>query len=223
MQKQKFQKHTLHYFNMTIHLIEQGSPEWYDLRIGKITGSSSQRCIGSKWLEYADQLAGERLTGQSDLDDSGFESFDMLRGKELEPIARKLYADKVGQEIEVFGFIQPDDMPYFGMSPDGIYKNGTGAIEIKSPRIKKHIQYIRHDKIPTEHTAQIISIFICSETIEFVDFISYCPDCETWPMWIKRLYRKDAVELIEQYRTAIIKTNAAADKLVELVKLGETF
>lgn len=208
---------------MIIHYCEQGSPEWHDLRIGKITGSGADRCVKTKWLDYADQLAAERLTGQSDIDDGGFESFDMLRGKELEPIARAEYARRVQAEIEVFGFVQPDDMPYFGMSPDGIYKDGTGAIEIKSPRIKKHIQYIRHDKIPTEHIGQIISIFICSESIQFVDFISYCPDLPQWPMWVKRLKRDDAAGLIEEYRTEIIKTNQAADKLVERIKQGNQF
>ena len=208
---------------MKIHTIQQGSPEWFELRVGRITGTSAAKCLASKWLDFSDQLAGERLTGMADDQFDFYESEDMIRGKELEPIARQLYARQFNADIEVVGFIQPDDMPYFGMSPDGIYKDGTGAIEIKAPRIKNHLKYIRHDKIPTEYMAQIVSIFICSETIQFVDFISYCQDCADWKMWVKRMNRADVTELIKKYKDAITKTSIAADQLVERVKLGETW
>lgn len=207
---------------MKTHNIEQGSPEWFDLRIGKITGSSSARCVKSNWLEYADQLAAERLTGTND-DDNTFESFDMIRGKELEPLARQKYEQLFGIELFVPGFIQPDDMDYFGMSPDGIYKDMTGAIEIKSPRAKKHIQYIRHNKVPTEHMAQIIAAFICCESLKFVDFVSFCPDLDTFSLWVKRLRREDATEQIEEYRAAIIKTNIKAAELIRIIETGIGF
>ena len=203
---------------MKTHNIEQGSPEWFDLRIGKITGSSSARCVKSNWLEYADELAAERLTGITDYDPL-FESIDMMRGKDLEPLARQKYQELMGIELIVPGFIQPDDMDYFGMSPDGLYADLTGAIEIKSPRPKKHIQYIRHNKIPAEHTAQMIAAFICCDTLQFVDFITFCPDLKDFPLWIKRLFRQDAEEQIEQYRTAIEKTHI---KVVELTRIIET-
>jgi hypothetical protein len=202
---------------MIIHNIQQGSPEWFELRVGKITGGSLGRVVKSEWLTYVDQIVSERLTGCSDNDDT-FESFDMIRGKDLEPLARAEYIRLTSNELNVYGFVQPDNMPYFGFSPDGITPDGSGAIEIKSPRAKKHCTYIRQDKFPTEHLAQGLSAFICSDQIQWVDFISYCPELEVCPIWIKRMTRDEMMPEIDKYIAGLIKFEQAAQDAINQIK-----
>jgi hypothetical protein len=202
---------------MIIHQVEQGSPEWFELRVGKVTGGSLGRVVKSEWLTYVDQIVSELLTGVSD-EDNTFESFDTIRGKELEPLARAEYVRLTGNEIEVFGFVQPDQMPFFGFSPDGFTLDGTGAIEIKSPRPKKHCTYIRQDKFPTEHLAQGLSAFICSHRVQWVDFISYCPDLTDCPIWIKRMTRDEMQPEIEKYIEAVLKFEQAVQDGINRIK-----
>lgn len=193
---------------MRIHTIEQGSPEWFELRVGKITGESAKSMVGAKWLELCDRIAAEQETGRSDDQFDTFESEDMIRGKELEPLARAEYERIRSVKVDQIGFVQPDNVEHFGFSPDGFVPGESGyigAIEIKSPRPKKHLTYIRQGKAPSEHEGQIIAAFLCCDEIEWVDFISYCPEIERCPIYIVRADRELWQNVIEEYRAAMIK------------------
>jgi hypothetical protein len=192
--------------------LEQGTPDWFALRTGKVTGSMFGRLVKSNWLELVDQIVAEQLTGINEYN-SVFENDDMIRGRELEPIAIEQYTSITGIEIDKCGFIQSEKYPIFGCSPDGITKVGNGIIEVKSPRAKIHIKNIRHGKIPSDHIGQIMSYFIVDPAIQFVDFISFCPDLEVKPIWIKRIERIEAEETIAEYETALDKFSKAVDKL----------
>lgn len=200
---------------MIIHTVEQGSQEWFELRVGKITGGAAKSMVGAKWLELCDRIASELETGQSDDQFETYESDDMIRGKELEPEARELYASMRGVVIDQVGFVQPDGIDYFGFSPDGFVqgKSGyVGAIEIKSPRAKKHMTYIRQGKIPAEHEGQIMAAFLCCETIQWVDFISYCPEIERCPIYIVRAERLMWQNVIDDYHAAMVKCGKQIEK-----------
>lgn len=192
--------------------IEQLSMEWFDLRIGKITGSNFDRISKSKWMDLIDEIVAEQLTGFSD-QNILFSNDDMDRGKELEPIAIQKYSELKKVEVEKCGFIQCDQFDFFGCSPDAITKDGKGIIEIKSPKIKNHIRNIRLNKIPSEHFSQVISYFIADSEIDYVDFVSFCPDLEIKPIWIKRIERNEASESINEYVECLQKCSWAIDKL----------
>lgn len=192
--------------------IEQGSPEWISLRTGKLTGSNFGKIVKSNYLELVDQIVSEQLTGFVDYDFT-FENENISRGKELEPVAIESYSKITGNEIIKCGFIQSDQFDFVGSSPDGIFKDGSGIIEIKCPKPKNHIKYIRQGKIPSEHIGQVISYFIVDPEIKFVDFISFCPDLEVKPIWIKRIERIEAEEMIQEYTEAILKFQKNMEKL----------
>jgi hypothetical protein len=201
---------------MKIHNIQQGSPEWFELRVGKITGGASKSMIGAKWLELCDRIAAEQETGYSDDQFDMFESEDMIRGKDLEPIARSEYERVRAVKVEQIGFVQPDNIEYFGFSPDGFVKGESGyigAIEIKSPRPKKHLTYIRQGKIPTEHEGQIIAAFLCFDQLQWVDFITYCPEIERCKMYIIRADRELWQNVIDEYQAAMIKCGKQIEKI----------
>ena len=73
-------------------MIEQGSEEWHQQRLGKITASrvsdvmaKTKTGYGASRKNYMMELLCQRLTGSRE---EGFTSAAMQRGTELEPLAR---------------------------------------------------------------------------------------------------------------------------------------
>ena len=74
---------------------------------------------------YAFTLAVERISGKP-LDD-GFETWQMRRGHELEPLARMAHEDVIQDMVRQVGFVSTDDGK-FGGSADGFrFSNGNGC------------------------------------------------------------------------------------------------
>ena len=96
---------------------EQNTDEWFELRLGKVTGSSIAKIManygkafGNPAKDLAVDLAVEQLTGKRK--ENNYSNSHMARGHEEEPIARALYEDKffVGSMIMV-----KQDVPQMGM------------------------------------------------------------------------------------------------------------
>ena len=165
---------------MKIFTFPQNSPEWEEIRIGKVTGTSLKRVMSSKWIEYSDEIAAERYSRYREYNE--FESEDMVRGRELQPEAIAQYARRKGVEVGDAGFILSTEHEHFGISPDAIYQNTV--VEVKCPRLKGHIKTIRTGKIPSEYYWQVIAAFVIDPTIRQVDFVSYCPELVPQPIKI---------------------------------------
>jgi hypothetical protein len=103
---------------MIIHYMAQGSTEWLKLREKKVTGTSLTRVRGAKWLEYADVIVRERVTGERKSNE--FKSFSMDNGHVLEPFARTAYEEFRKYKVTEVGFLQSEQFENFGMSPDGV-------------------------------------------------------------------------------------------------------
>lgn len=200
---------------MVIHNVEQGSFEWHQLRIGKVTGSTLKRVITSKWVEYSDEIAAERITGDRDVEQ--FETFEMQLGKEREPIARDLVIRKTGIGFQQFGFIENKSVKGFGLSPDGITKSGNFGLEIKCPSPKAHIRYIRQDKIPTEYYYQVLSYFLVSDKMNVVYFVSYCPEIDE-KLFIKTIYRDQVEAKIESIKSDLVRFENRVQATIELIQ-----
>lgn len=104
----------------------QGSIEWHQVRAGCITASMfGDVCntlkngdYSAKAKQYAFRLAVERISGNL-LEENKFETFEMRRGRELEPEARYAHEQEIGEMVEQVGFIKTDD-GLFGASLDGM-------------------------------------------------------------------------------------------------------
>lgn len=81
-----------------------------------------------KAKQYAFRLAIERISGQL-LDDDKFETWEMRRGRELEPEARLAHEEKAGILVEQTGLVLTDDGK-FGASADGLIDD-DGTAEYK--------------------------------------------------------------------------------------------
>jgi exodeoxyribonuclease (lambda-induced) len=200
---------------LTHNKFEQGSDEWRQIRAGKITGTLVKKLMGSDWLKLADQIISELITGERI--ESDYESDAMIRGKELEPIARSEYSRLTGYEVYTAGFLQPDRFKYFGLSPDGIIISQgrpVGGLEIKCPQPNTHIGYIRQGKIPTEYLPQLLGWFILDENINYVDFVSYCPEITYLPMFIRRITRAEAFDKIQELSGKLVKFETYVDEFM---------
>jgi len=74
--------------------------------------------------DYAFRLAIERISGKPL--DEGFETWQMRRGHELEPMARMEHEAKTGLLVEAAGFVLTDD-GLFGGSADGLIGPDGGS------------------------------------------------------------------------------------------------
>ena len=120
--------------------IEQRSDEWFDLRKGIITSSDISAIMAVKGLgEGAHTLAKEKAwQALHGFDEDTFDTFDMQRGRELEPLAFESASQHLAKdflEIRKTGFFVNSEFNT-GSSPDGVISNNCGY-EAKAPRFPK--------------------------------------------------------------------------------------
>lgn len=112
---------------MIIHNHEQGTPEWFKAREGKMTASEATAIgnCGAGLKTYITKIMSELYSsGQT----AHFVSKHTDRGTELEPQARNIYSLKTGNVVQKVGFIEYDE--FVGASPDGLVGE-DGGTEIK--------------------------------------------------------------------------------------------
>lgn len=176
---------------MKIHEVTQGTAEWLRLRVGKITGTRLKDLMAKDNLGLIDEMIAENVSG---LVENSFVSPAMELGIIREPIARQLYEETSNNKVIEVGFITSDKFDFVGCSPDGLIKedeNYIGGLEIKCPGIKSHVKYLRQQQIPNEYKYQVYNYFLCADTIQWLDFVSYCPEFKNKPLFIHRITREE--------------------------------
>lgn len=171
--------------NRTIINVEQGSPEWFSARLGRVTASEFSTVIakgqGKTRRTYMLKLIGERLTGEVA---ESYSNGHMERGKVMEAEARAMYEMLNGVDVEQVGFVALGDE--IGCSPDGLV--GKGGLEIKTKLPHLHLDVLLKDEMPAEHKAQVQGeMWVCD--LEWVDFVSYWPKL---PLFVKRVFRDES-------------------------------
>ena len=164
-----------------IHDVEQKSPEWHNLRMGRPTASSFDKLITttgkpSKSLSgYAIHLAAELYIGRPVHMWAGNAWSE--RGKELEDHAVRLYEFATDADVRKVGFVTTDDGAV-GASPDGLIGD-DGMIEVKCLSVDNHIAAILHYKetgtAPADYIQQTQGqMMICERA--WCDLVFYSPD-----------------------------------------------
>lgn len=153
--------------------MEQGSPEWFAVRLGVITASNFKLVMaggkGATRKNYMLKLASEIITG---LPAETFTNEYMEWGTKTEPQARAMYEFETGSQVDQVAFIKHDTMAA-GCSPDGLV-NGSGLLEIKCPKTTTHIETVLSDKMPSHHMPQVQGQMWISGR-EWCDFVSFDP------------------------------------------------
>lgn len=163
---------------MTFDIIDadQRSPEWFQARLGRLTGSRAADMLATiKTGEAAArrdlrmQLVCERLTGQAQ--EESFVNAAMQRGVDLEPIARDAYERQTGRFVQATGFLAHRTL-MAGCSLDGHVGDWEGIVEVKCPKSATHLRYVRSAALPVEHVPQVLhNLWITGA--EWCDFISF--------------------------------------------------
>ena len=182
---------------MKILDLQQRSEEWFKARLGVITGSRASNVFRSNNLTLVDEMIAERMTQSVE---ESFTSKAMEHGVLFEPEALKSYNERTKNSAQEIGFCIHDKYDWLAISPDAlIFRDNiaVGAVEIKCPSSKKHIEYIRQNKIPNEYKYQIFHYFIVIETLQFLDFCSYDPRNRDLNTHIVRVTREEIREELE--------------------------
>jgi len=157
-------------------MIEQGTPEWHQLRLGKVTASRVSDVMAkiktgesASRKNYRAELVVQRLTG---LPSESFTNAAMEWGTATEPMARIAYEIAKEVLVEQVGFIDHPTIAMFGCSPDGLAHDGM--IEIKCPNSATHIEYLTDNKAPAKYINQMQ----CQMAVtgrKWCDFVSFDP------------------------------------------------
>lgn len=128
---------------ITIHDVEQGSPEWHALRDPLYTGSNADRVLRFGLIEYS-KNAGGSFAG----------NFYTRRGHILEDEAIELYEEITGHTVSRPGFVTNSKYPTLGYSPDGYDETLGIPLEVKAFNEAKHLAMFKGD-VPMKVEAQI--------------------------------------------------------------------
>lgn len=202
---------------LKIHNLIQGTDEWLAARCGMVTASAVGKLITPKTVQPASNpdsrsltmlLASERITGWTE---PTYQSEDMLRGIEDEPIARAKYAEHYAP-VEEVGFMVEDRWGFqLGYSPDGLVGD-EGLIEIKSRRPKNHLATIIADEVPLENMAQLQCGMLVSGR-KWVDYISFSAGM---PLFVKRVYPQE-----KWFNAIITAVEQLEENIAEMLRIYE--
>ena len=177
---------------ITYHDIKQGSSEWLTLKAGIIGGSRVKQVFAKNNLPFIDLLISELMTGR--IEEMRITPA-MQNGIDLEPLALGEYKKQTGNKLKSTGMITNSLYPRCGLSPDSLAVDAQGkvygAVEAKCPNPKNHAQYIRTNTVPAEYKYQVMHYFYIEPSIQWVDFISYCPSFKYKKLHIVRVNRDD--------------------------------
>lgn len=166
---------------MQIHNVEQGSEEWFELRLKYPLTASQSQAIGNqgKGLET---LCWEKMAQKySSADKEQYSNKDLERGKELEPQAISLYELETGNKVETVGFVTNEEISKVGgASPDGLV-NEDGLIEVKAFADTKHFKAVIDFKktgkfeIESQYVWQMQMQMLFTDR-KWCDFVAYNPN-----------------------------------------------
>jgi len=205
-------------------MIEQGSPEWFAQRLGKVTASRVADVIAKTKTGYSTsrdnymaQLVCERMTNTVA---ESFTNTAMQWGTETEPLARAAYEAHADVLVDEVAMITHPTIEDAGASPDGLVGD-DGQLEIKCPNTATHIDTLLSQAVPSKHITQIQFQLACTSR-KWCDFVSFDPRLPTeLQLFVKRVNRDDAY--IQMLEKEVIQFLTELDgKIKKLNELKET-
>ena len=190
---------------MKILDLPQRSQQWFEARLGVITGSRAKQVFAKNNLPFIDELIAERMTGTIP---ESFTSDAMKHGILFEPEAIRVYEETTKNKVEEIGFCVHDNYPFIAVSPDGLVKvdgKYQGAVEVKCPSSKKHIEYIRIGRVPAEYKAQVLHYFVVVDDLQWLDFVTYDPRMKSHKINVHRVHRSEIQEEVDAALAAYLK------------------
>lgn len=202
---------------MQIIEVEQNTPEWFEARKGKITGSKLKDIVvkrGTKKKIGFYQLIADRLAIEEEGDEEARD-----RGHRLEDEAVELVSAMFpkGSVIKNCGIWVSEDNENIAVSPDAAIKvkgKFTQAIEVKCLKAALHIQAIVEKKIPDEYELQVLQYFIVNEDLKSLYFVFFDPRVVAKPFHYIVVERKDVQADIDYYKEYQLKELEEVERIV---------
>lgn len=199
--------------------IIQGSPEWFAIRLGKVTASRVSDVVArtktgpaASRANYMGQLIAERLTGEVA---PTYVSPEMQWGTDQEPHARSAYEFRADATVEQIAFVDHPTIANSGASPDGLI-GSDGLLEIKCPNTSTHIDTLLGRAMPGKYLTQVQWQMACTGR-QWCDFVSFDPRMpEMMSLFIVRVPRND--ELIADLEKQVREFIAEVDRKVGELK-----
>lgn len=201
-----------------IAAIQQGTEEWHQLRLGKVTASRvadilAKTKTGSSASRgnYLIELALQRVTKTIE---ESYSNSAMEWGTQTEPQARVAYEVTTGNFVDQIAFVDHPTIKNFGCSPDGVV--GEGLIEIKCPNSATHWSYIKANEPPQKYIIQMQSQMSVTGA-KWCDFVSFDPRMpERSQLLIVRINRDE--ELIAEIEKEVKQFLSEVEVEVDLME-----
>ena len=195
------------------HNMEQRSPEWHAIRIGRVGGSESVGLTTpARMKTMIFNKLGEILSGeQKEIRPNEA----MQRGIDLEPIAVEAYEEEEMVETQEVGYVTNLFYKYMGLSPDRLVGD-RGALEVKCPGSAEHVKTIIEGVVPTKHEPQIATYFLVNEDLDWVDFVSYDDRVKARPYFKIRVTRSAFTEQINKLSAGYTKYEKQINEYLKL-------
>ena len=208
--------------------LTQGSPEWHQARLGKVTASRISDVAakiktgwGASRAKYMGELIAESLTHEPT---PSYTNAAMQHGTDTEPQAAAAYAFYTDAELELVGFVDHPKIDQAGCSPDRlVYVSGkkgveNGLVEIKCPQTSTHIDTLLGGSIPKKYIDQMYWQMACTRR-EWCDFVSFDPRMPpASQLFIRRVERDE--ERIKELENMVVEflfeMNEKIDRLIKL-------
>ena len=195
---------------MNYQRIKQLSPEWWEIKAGKISGTRYGQVISGRKNNLVYELINENLSGYIEQDD--FITEDMQFGKDNESIALDLYEAKSGIKFIRGGVIFSDYSRIHMASPDGINLELGIVCEIKCTQHgDKQIKRFFEGPEP-EYPPQIKNYFAQSNDVKEVHWVSYCPYRPERPLVI-HIYKRSDISYYEKVESETTDEKGKVNKI----------
>jgi len=202
-------------------MIEQGSPEWFAQRLGKVTASRVADVIAKTKTGYSTsrdnymaQLICERMTNTVE---PSYTNAAMQWGTDNEPLARAAYEALKDVLVDEVAMIQHPTIEASGASPDGLVGD-DGQIEIKCPNTATHIDTLFTQSVPGKYFTQIQWQLACCGR-QWCDFVSFDPRMpQELQLFVKRVTRdNDYIQMLEEeVKKFLVELDNKIEKLNKL-------
>ena len=202
-------------------MIEQGSPEWFAQRLGKVTASRVADVIAKTKTGYSTsrdnymaQLVCERMTQTVA---ESFTNAAMQWGTETEPLARAAYEAYADVLVDEVPMIAHPTIEAAGASPDGLVGD-DGLVEIKCPNTATHIDTLLSQTVPGKYNTQMQWQMACTGR-QWCDFVSFDPRMgDGLQLFVKRVPRDNAyIQMLEEeVRKFLVELDNKITKLNDL-------
>jgi putative phage-type endonuclease len=160
-----------------IEAVQQGTEEWHQLRLGKVTASrvadilaKTKSGASASRGNYLIELALQRVTKTIE---PSYTNDAMAWGTATEPQARVAYEVATGNFVDQVAFVDHPTIAGFGCSPDGLV-GSDALIEIKCPSSATHWSYIKANEPPNKYVIQMQAQMAVTGA-KWCDFVSFDP------------------------------------------------